>query len=259
MANSGSGSHGGSTSHVSGSGQQGPVTPMSILGWMGWLDRNITHVLVSLIPSGMSQAPTAAPRTCWVPAGARPSLGLSRRCWRGCIRHSGTWQHSALPCWPHPCPLSLPSRARPVSLPQHVPTPQARTMPRGDGTEQGESRGLGQWDAVTRRAPLPTVTRVESTAKSHHRNAEPLRAARVGSAVQCERTPGEGPRAAGAKRWTGNEEVPEGGWDSGWEQSQGPASQIPRCWHRVGSVGPQHSSLRSPLCWEGLVVLEEHT
>lgn len=151
-----------------------------------------------------------------MPAGARPSLGLSHRCRRGCIRHSGTWQHSAQPCWPHPCPLSLLSGARPVSLPHHVPMPQTRRMPRGDGTERGGSRGLGQWDALTRRALLLMVIHVETTARSPHQ------------AVL--NPPGQPPRVRPCSASGHREREPELR-----EQSAGKGSG--RCWERSGTTG----------------------
>lgn len=70
-----------------------------------------------------------------VPAGTRPSPGLSCRSWHGRIRHAGTWQSSAQPHKSHP---QLSER------PQRCHSPHTRTP----GVEDSGAGGRGHRDGV---------------------------------------------------------------------------------------------------------------
>lgn len=85
-------------------------------------------------PRRSTQGPVGAR----VPAGTRPSPGLSRRCWYGRIRHAGTWQSSAQPHRPHPLLSDRPQRCQaPATASIHGPLAWRAAVPRGEGTELG--------------------------------------------------------------------------------------------------------------------------
>lgn len=87
-----------------------------------------------------------------VPAGTRPSLGLSYSSWHGRIRHTGTWRSSAQPHKSHPQLSERPQRC-------HSPrTRRPGVEDSGAGWARaagwGGSRDVGQRDTVPRREPL---------------------------------------------------------------------------------------------------------
>lgn len=149
--------------------QQGPVPPVAIPGQPGWSNQNLTQVPVSLIPSGMSQVPAAAPRDL-LGRGCPQGPGLPR----GFPADPGTAASGtrargrAQPSPTSPI-LSSPSVPRGATAPIHGPLGWRTAVPGGEGTGMGwEQRCGAAGHGATQGALLPWVPHTKPSSQRCH-------------------------------------------------------------------------------------------